>query len=58
MISKLPIQIQMAEEYKISNYITTSFLLSAPSQNYAKINYLIDNNLSLTIDEKLNPIFS
>ena len=58
MISKLPIQIQMAEEYKISNYITTSFLRSAPSQNYAKINYLIDNNLSLTIDEKLNPIFS
>ena len=58
MISKLPIQIQMAEEYKISNYITTSFLLSDPSQNYAKINYLIDNNLSLTIDEKLNPVFS
>lgn len=48
----------MAEEYKISNYIATTFLLLAPSQNYAKNNYLIDNNLSLTIDEKLNPIFS
>lgn len=43
---------------KTSNYITTSFLRSAPSQNYAKINYLIDHNLSLTTGEKLKLIFS
>ncbi len=58
MIIKLPIQFKMAEEYGISDYLTTSFLLAAPSQNYAKINYLLDNNCSLVEDDKLNRIFS
>ena len=57
MISKIPILIQMAEEYNIDNYLNTTFLLRSPSQNYALINYLIDNNIPLIIDEKLNPIF-
>ncbi len=58
MIIKLPIQFKMAEEYGISDYLTTSFLLAAPSQNYAKINYLLDNNYPLVEDNKLNRIFS
>lgn len=58
MLKKLPILFEMAEEYQIENYINTSFLSLSPSQNYALINYLIDNNLPLVIDNKLNTIFS
>ena len=58
MIVKLPIQFKMAEEYEIDDYLTTKFLLAAPSQNYAKINYLLDNDCSLIEDDKLNRIFS
>ena len=58
MLKRLPILFEMAEEYQIENYINTSFLLLSPSQNYALINYLLDNNLPLVIDNKLNTIFS
>ena len=58
MTIKLPIQFKMAEEYGISDYLTTNFLLAAPSQNYAKINYLLDNDCLLVEDNKLNRIFS
>ena len=57
MISKLPILIQIAEIYNIDRYLNTSYLLFSPSQNYALIMYLNENNLPLIIDEKLNPIF-
>ena len=57
MLKKLPILFKMAEQYQIENYINTSFLLFSPSQNYALINYLLDNNLPLVIDNKLNTIF-
>ena len=57
MISKLPILINIAVKNGIDKYLNTSFLLFSPSQNYAIIQYLIDNNMSLIIDEKLNPIF-
>ena len=57
MLKKLPILFEMAEEYQIENNINTSFLLFSPSQNYALINYLIDNNLPLVINNKLNTIF-
>ena len=57
MLKKLPILFEMSEEYQIENNINTSFLLFSPSQNYALINYLIDNNLPLVIDNKLNTIF-
>ena len=57
MIKKVPILIALAEEYQIDNYLNTSFFILSPSQNYALINYLIDNNLPLVIGEKLNPIF-
>ena len=58
MIQKMPILIEMAEYYKIDDYINTNFLLLSPSQNYALINYSIENDNPLVINEKLNPIFS
>jgi hypothetical protein len=57
MISKLPIIIQIAEDYGIDRYLNTSFLLFSPSHNYALIQYMNDNNISLITDGKLNPIF-
>ena len=57
MISKLPFLFRLAEENNIDNFLNTSFLLSSPSQNYALIQYLKENNLPLIIDGKLNPIF-
>ena len=48
----------MAEDYDIDNYLNVSFLRKSPSQNYALINYLIDNDMPLVIDYKLNSIFS
>ena len=57
MLIKLPILIEIAEKYQIDKYLNTSFLLFSPSQNYALIQYLNDNNVSLIIDGKLNPIF-
>ena len=57
MVKKLPILFALAEEYQIENYLNTSFLLVSPSQNYALIRYLEDNNLPLVIDNKLNIIF-
>ena len=58
MLKKLPILFKMAEEYGIDEYLTTSYLILSPSQNYALINYLIDNEIPLiTEDYKLNSIF-
>ena len=57
MISKLPFLFRLAEENNIDNFLNTSFLLFSPSQNYALIQYLKENNLPLVIDGKLNPIF-
>ena len=57
MIAKLPVLIKIAEYYEIDGYLTTSFLLVSPSQNFALINYLSDNNIPLIINGKLNSIF-
>ena len=57
MISKLPLLFRLAEENNIDGFLNTSFLLFSPSQNYALIQYLKENNLPLIIDSKLNPIF-
>ena len=57
MISKLPLLFRLAEENNIDSFLNTSFLLFSPSQNYALIEYLKDNNLPLIIDYKLSPIF-
>ena len=57
MINKLPVLIKIAEYYEIDEYLNTSFLLMSPSQNFALINYLSDNNIPLIINGKLNSIF-
>ena len=57
MINKLPVLIKIAEYYEIDEYLNTSFLLLSPSQNFALINYLSDNNIPLIINGKLNSIF-
>ena len=57
MIFKLPIIIQIAEDYNIDTYLNTSFLLNSPSHNYALIQYLIENNIPLIINGKLNSVF-
>ena len=57
MITKLPVLIRMAEYYRIDGYLNTSFLLFSPSQNFALINYLNDNNIPLIENDKLNMVF-
>ena len=57
MITKLPVLFKMAEYYKIDGYLNTTFLLFSPSQNFALINYLNDNNIPLIENDKLNMIF-
>ena len=57
MIKKIPILIEMAENYKIDRFINMGFLIKSPSQNYALINYLEENNAPLIMKGKLNPIF-
>ena len=58
VIKKLPILFEIAMNFEIENYITTNYLLKSPSQNYAIISYLNDNNLPFVVDGKLNTIFS
>ena len=57
MVQKIPMLIEMAENYNIDNYINTKFLLMSPSQNYALIMYLSENNTPLVVNGKLHPIF-
>ena len=57
MINKLPVLIKIAEYYEIDEYLTTSFLLVSPSQSFALINYLSDNNIPLITNGKLNSVF-
>ena len=57
MVTKLPVLIRMAEYYRIDGYLTTTFLILSPSQNFALINYLNDNNIPLIENDKLNMVF-
>lgn len=57
MILRLPILFNLAEEYGLTDYLNTSFILVSPNKNYALIKYLEENNLKLIIDGKLNPVF-
>ena len=57
MITKLPVLFKMAEYYKIDGYLNTTFLILSPSQNFALINYLNDNNIPLIENDKLNKVF-
>ena len=58
VIKKLPILFEIAMDFEIEDYITKSYLLKSPSQNYAIINYLNDNNLPFVVDDKLNSMFN
>ena len=57
MIIKIPILLDIAKFYQIEEYLNTSFLLFSPSQNFALIKFLEENNMSLVVNNKLNPIF-
>ena len=57
MIVKAPILFELASQYDILDFITPSFLIKSPDQNYALINYLKAKNISLVNGEKLHPFF-
>ena len=57
MLKKIPILIKLAENYGFEECLNTNFLLHSPSQNYALIRYLKENDIPLTINGKLNSIF-
>lgn len=57
LLKKMPVLIKMAEDYGIDEYLTTSYLLFSPSQNYALIRYMNENNIPLVVDNKLNKMF-
>ena len=48
----------MAEYYEIDEFINSGYLKSSPSQNFALINYLLENNIPLIVNNKLNSVFS
>lgn len=56
-LKKIPILIKLAENYGFEECLNTKFLLHSPSQNYALIRYLKENDIPLIIDGKLNSIF-
>ena len=57
MLKKIPILIKLAENYGFEECLNTNFLLHSPSQNYALIRYLKENDIPLIINGKLNSIF-
>ena len=57
MIKKLPNLIKLAEYYEIAEFINYSYLKNSPSQNFALINYLLENNIPLIVNNKLNSLF-
>ena len=58
MLKKLHISIKIAEKYHIDEYLNSNFLKLSPSQSFALINYLLDNNMPLVVGDKLNLVFS
>ena len=58
MLKKLPNLIKLAEYYEIDEFINFCYLKSSPSQNFALINYLLENNIPLIVNNKLNSVFS
>ena len=53
---KIPVLLQMAQYYHIDEYISSTFFLLSPSQNYAVINYLLDSGIPLVINNKLSSL--
>ena len=58
MLKKLPNLIKLAEYYEIDEFINYKYLKNSPSQNFALINYLLENNIPLIVNNKLNSVFS
>ena len=58
MLKKLPNLIKLAEYYEIDEFINYKYLKNSPSQNFALINYLLENNIPLVVNNKLNSVFS
>ena len=58
MLKKLPNLIKLAEYYEINEFINYKYLKNSPSQNFALINYLLENNIPLIVNNKLNSVFS
>lgn len=54
----LQFNISLAEKYGFEDYLNINYLKKSPSQNYALINYLINNEIGIVIDGKLNKIFA
>ena len=50
--------IEVAENFSIEEWITTSFLRKSKIQLLALIHYLQDNQMPLIMNEKLHPVFS
>lgn len=57
MLKKIPNLIKLAEYYEIDEFINFCYLKSSPSQNFALINYLLENNIPLIVNNKLNSVF-
>ena len=57
MLKKLPNLIKLAEYYEIDEFINYKYLKNSPSQNFALINYLLENNIPLIVNNKLNSVF-
>ena len=53
----LQVNIRFAEQYGFEDYINIKYLLKSPSQNYALINYLLDDNYNIVENGKLNSVF-
>ena len=49
---------EVAENFSIEEWITTSFLRKSKIQLLALIHYLQDNQIPLIMNEKLHPIFT
>ena len=50
--------IQIFEEYSIEDYITTNSLRKNPIELSNLLKYLVDNNIDLVVDYKLNKIIT
>lgn len=57
-IKNIENNILLFEEYNISRFITTTSLRRNVNEQSLLFNYLIENNINLVIDGKLNPIIN
>ena len=58
VVKKLPILFDMIEKFELGNFVNSSFFLKSPSQAYALLMHMSDNDIPFVIDGKLSPLFS